>query len=52
MHFARIYGSGHSLVRLFFLHVQLIYNICQLIMTWFSLGMLLPLPSYCLLNTN
>ncbi|QKX54176.1 uncharacterized protein TRUGW13939_01260 [Talaromyces rugulosus] len=38
MHFARIYGSGHSLVRLFFLHVQLIYNVCQLIMTWFSLA--------------
>lgn len=39
MHFSRIYRSGHNLIRLFFLHVQLTYNICQLIMTWFSLGM-------------
>ena len=38
MHFNRIYRSGHSIPRLFFLHIQFIYNVCQLIMTWFSLG--------------
>lgn len=38
MHFNRIYKSGHGLLRLFMLHVQLVYNICQLIMTWLSLG--------------
>ncbi|OJJ37008.1 hypothetical protein ASPWEDRAFT_58706 [Aspergillus wentii DTO 134E9] len=38
MHFNRIYKSGHSIVRLLFLHVQLLYNICQLIMTWLSLA--------------
>ncbi|KAF7164840.1 hypothetical protein CNMCM5623_009267 [Aspergillus felis] len=38
MHFGRIYKSGHSLVRMFFLHIQMIYNCCQLIMTWFSLA--------------
>ncbi|RAO66155.1 uncharacterized protein BHQ10_002167 [Talaromyces amestolkiae] len=38
MHFGRIYSSGHNIIRLFFLHIQMIYNFCQLIMTWFSLG--------------
>lgn len=38
MHFSRLYRSGHGIIRLFFLHVQLIYNITQLIFTWFSLG--------------
>lgn len=38
MHFGRIYKSGHSFVRMFFLHIQMIYNCCQLIMTWFSLA--------------
>ncbi|KAI9369119.1 chitin synthase-domain-containing protein [Aspergillus egyptiacus] len=38
MHFARIYKSGHNIIRLICLHVQLLYNIVQLIMTWFSLA--------------
>ncbi|KAJ5176897.1 Chitin synthase C, partial [Penicillium canariense] len=38
MHFNRIYGSGHSFLRLFVLHVQFVYNVGQLIMTWFSLA--------------
>ncbi|KAL3481557.1 chitin synthase-domain-containing protein [Aspergillus californicus] len=38
MHFARIYKSGHNIIRLFFFHVQLAYNIAQLVMTWFSLA--------------
>lgn len=40
MHFTRIYKSGHTLIRLAWLHVQLIYNLLQLVMTWFSLGKL------------
>ncbi|CAI7633243.1 unnamed protein product [Penicillium pancosmium] len=38
MHFNRIYRSGHSYIRLLAFHVQLIYNICQLVMAWFSLA--------------
>lgn len=38
MHFGRMYKSGHNLVRMFFLHVQLLYNILNLIFTWFSLS--------------
>ncbi|GFF91551.1 chitin synthase C [Aspergillus udagawae] len=38
MHFSRVYKSGHNILRLVFLHVQLLYNICQLTMTWFSLA--------------
>ncbi|OQD63950.1 hypothetical protein PENPOL_c008G02709 [Penicillium polonicum] len=38
MHFNRIYKSGHSLIRLLLLHIQLVYNICQLVMTWLSLA--------------
>lgn len=38
MHFGRMYKSGHNLVRMIFLHVQLIYNILNLIFTWFSLA--------------
>jgi chitin synthase len=41
VHFTRIYKSGHNLLRLAWLHVQLIYNLLQLVMTWFSLGKLL-----------
>lgn len=40
MHFNRIYKSGHGIIRLLLLHIQLIYNICQLVMTWLSLGKL------------
>ncbi|KAJ5604343.1 hypothetical protein N7510_009497 [Penicillium lagena] len=38
MHFSRIYRSSHSIIRLFFFHVQIIYNCASLIMTWFSLA--------------
>ena len=37
MHFGRIYQSSHNIVRMFFLHVQMMYNIATLIMTWFAL---------------
>jgi Glycosyltransferases, probably involved in cell wall biogenesis len=39
MHFGRIYKSGHNILRLFFLHIQMTYNFMGLVMTWFSLGM-------------
>lgn len=38
MHFGRLYSSGHGTIRLFFLHIQLIYNFAQLLFTWFSLA--------------
>ncbi|KAG9989461.1 chitin synthase, class, partial [Aureobasidium melanogenum] len=38
MHFGRMYKSGHNIVRMFFLHLQLIYNIAQQILTWFALA--------------
>ncbi|KAJ5623631.1 hypothetical protein N7490_012236 [Penicillium lividum] len=38
MHFTRIYKSGHNILRLFFLHLQFLYQIVGLIMTWFSLA--------------
>ncbi|KAM7201525.1 chitin synthase 1 [Rhypophila sp. PSN 637] len=38
MHFGRMYKSGHNLIRMFFFHVQLIYNILNVIFTWFSLA--------------
>lgn len=38
MHFGRMYKSGHNIIRMFFLHLQMIYNICQQILTWFALS--------------
>ena len=38
MHFGRMYKSGHNIIRMFFLHIQLIYNIANVVFTWFSLG--------------
>ena len=38
MHFGRIYRSGHSIVRMFFLHIQLIYNFFNVLFAWFSLA--------------
>ncbi|KAK3309101.1 glycosyltransferase family 2 protein [Chaetomium strumarium] len=38
MHFGRMYKSGHNILRMFFFHVQLIYNILNVIFTWFSLS--------------
>jgi hypothetical protein len=35
VHFGRYYKSNHGIVRLFFLHVQAIYNTVNLIMSWF-----------------
>lgn len=38
MHFGRMYKSGHNIVRMFFFHIQLIYNVLNVIFTWFSLS--------------
>jgi len=38
MHFGRMYKSGHNIVRMIFFHVQLIYNVLNVIFTWFSLA--------------
>ncbi|SCO82637.1 probable chitin synthase class III, family I [Fusarium oxysporum] len=38
MHFGRIYRSGHSIIRQFFLHIQLIYNFFNVLFSWFSLA--------------
>ncbi|KAH8881631.1 chitin synthase 1 [Thozetella sp. PMI_491] len=38
MHFGRMYKSGHNIIRMFFFHVQLIYNVLNVIFTWFSLA--------------
>lgn len=35
-HFGRLYRSNHSIVRLFFLHIQAIYNSVNLLMAWFG----------------
>lgn len=38
MHFGRMYKSGHNLIRMFFFHIQLVYNVFQLILSWFMLA--------------
>lgn len=37
-HFGRIYKSDHGILRLFFLHVQGIYNTINLVMSWFAVA--------------
>jgi len=36
VHFGRYYKSNHGIIRLFFLHLQAIYNTINLIMSWFG----------------
>lgn len=38
MHFGRMYKSGHNIIRMIFFHIQLLYNIFMLILTWFALA--------------
>ncbi|KAI8963165.1 glycosyltransferase family 2 protein [Daldinia sp. FL1419] len=38
IHFNRLYRSGHSIIRMFFLHIQFLYNIAQILFSWFSLA--------------
>jgi chitin synthase len=38
IHFNRMYKSGHNLIRMLFFHIQLVYNIVSVIMSWFALA--------------
>lgn len=38
MHFNRLYSSGHNLIRMIFFHIQMIYNIAIVVLTWFALA--------------
>jgi len=38
MHFGRLYKSGHNILRMFFFHIQMIYQTCVTILVWFQLG--------------
>lgn len=38
MHFGRMYSSSHNIIRMFFFHVQLIYNILCVITAFFGLA--------------
>ncbi|RMZ85327.1 hypothetical protein DV737_g707, partial [Chaetothyriales sp. CBS 132003] len=38
MHFSRMYKSGHNIIRMIFFHIQLVYNIISVILSWFSLA--------------
>jgi chitin synthase len=38
MHFSRMYKSGHNIIRMFFFHIQMLYNIVSVILSWFSLA--------------
>jgi chitin synthase len=40
MHFGRMYKSGHNPLRMFFFHLQMIYQTATTVLAWFSLGML------------
>ncbi|RSL82200.1 Chitin synthase 1 [Fusarium floridanum] len=37
-HFGRIYKSRHSLLRMLWLHVQLVYNLVNILFSWFSIS--------------
>ncbi|WVQ82320.1 hypothetical protein IAT38_004448 [Cryptococcus sp. DSM 104549] len=38
IHFFRLYRSGHNPIRMFFFHIQGIYNLFGLIFSWFALA--------------
>ncbi|KAI1334403.1 glycosyltransferase family 2 protein [Xylariaceae sp. FL0016] len=38
IHFGRIYKSGHSIIRMFFLHIQLFYTFANMFFAWFALA--------------
>ncbi|KAG6814208.1 Chitin synthase, class 1 [Tricholoma furcatifolium] len=38
VNFFMFYKSGHGIIRMFFLHIQALYNMFSLIFTWFSLA--------------
>ena len=38
MHFGRMYKSSHNIIRMIFFHIQMIYNLFALLLSWFALG--------------
>ncbi|KAI9881468.1 MAG: Chitin synthase, class 2 [Pleopsidium flavum] len=38
MHFGRMYKSGHNILRMFFFHIQMLYNVFSVFLSWFSLA--------------
>ncbi|KMU80840.1 chitin synthase G [Coccidioides immitis RMSCC 3703] len=38
MHFGRMYKSGHNILRMFFFHIQMLYNTFTVFLTWFALA--------------
>lgn len=38
MHFGRLYKSGHNILRMFFFHFQMLYNVATVTLAWFSLA--------------
>jgi chitin synthase len=38
VHFFRLYQSGHGIIRMFFFHIQALYNVFSLIFSWFALA--------------
>lgn len=38
MHFGRMYKSGHNIIRMFFFHIQMFYNVFTVFLSWFALA--------------
>ena len=38
VHFYRFYRSRHNILRMLLFHVQLLYNLCNIFVSWFALG--------------
>ena len=38
MHFGRMYKSGHNIIRMFFFHLQMLYNVFTVLLSWFQLA--------------
>ncbi|KAH8093838.1 chitin synthase, partial [Phellopilus nigrolimitatus] len=38
VHFFRFYKSGHGIIRMFFFHIQGLYNVFSLVFSWFALA--------------
>jgi chitin synthase len=38
VHFFRLYQSSHGIIRMFFFHIQALYNVFSLIFSWFALA--------------
>ncbi|KZT33743.1 putativechitin synthase [Sistotremastrum suecicum HHB10207 ss-3] len=38
VHFFQLYKTKHSIIRMFFFHVQAVYNIISLVFTWFAMA--------------